>query len=110
MKPGPRLLSNSLLAAWTTSGLVYSCATVSASVLAATTVPLSPILIPPAAVACQVWADVPGTQVAVLSVASGVTQLTSPESVDEYFCPLNRYLVNSFALVSAGRFFPGRVF
>ena len=61
----------------------------SASVFAATTPPLSPMLMPPAAVACQLWAAVPGTQVAVRSEASGVTQLTSPESVEEYLWVLN---------------------
>ena len=61
----------------------------SASVLAATMAPLSPMLMPPAAVACQLCADVPGTQVAVFNVANGVTQLTSPESVEEYLWVLN---------------------
>src|SRR5215467_6096170 len=89
-KPGPRLLSNSALAAAISSGLFEICATVSASVLAATTAPLSPMLMPPAAVACQLWAAVPGTHVAVRREASGVTQLTSPESVEAYFWPLNR--------------------
>jgi len=58
---------------------------VSASVLAATNCALDPDAIPSAAVACQECAGVPGTQVAMLRVTSGVTQLTSPESVEEYF-------------------------
>ena len=37
---------------------------------------------PPAATACQLWAEVPGTQVAVDSPVVGTTQLTSPTSVD----------------------------
>jgi len=37
-------------------------------VLAATIIPLMPMEVPPAAMACQVWAEVPGTQVAALSV------------------------------------------
>ena len=54
----------------------------SASVFAATIMPLLPILVPPAAIACQECADVPGTQVAVVSPAVGTTQLTSATSVE----------------------------
>ncbi len=44
--------------------------------------PLAPMLVPLAAVDCQLWADVPGTQVATYTPAVGVTQLTSPTSVE----------------------------
>ena len=44
--------------------------------------PLWPMLIPPAATACQVCGEVPGTHVAVLSPAVGTTQLMSPTSVE----------------------------
>src|SRR5258706_10540833 len=64
---------------------------------------------PLAAVACQECAAVPGTHVAVLSVASGVTQLTSPESVEGYFCPLTRYFWISLALETGGRLSPTSV-
>src|SRR5258706_10297672 len=64
---------------------------------------------PLAAVACQECAAVPGTQVAVFRVASGVTQLTSPESVEEYFCPLTRYFWISLALETGGRLSPTSV-
>jgi hypothetical protein len=40
------------------------------------------MLIPPAATACQLWAGVPGTQVAIWTLAVGTTQLMSPTSVD----------------------------
>ena len=53
-----------------------------ASVLAATIIPLLPIEVPPAAIACQEWAGVPGTQVAVPIPTVGTTQLTSATSVD----------------------------
>ena len=53
-----------------------------ASVLAATTMPFSPIDMPPAAMACHEWAGVPGTQVAVVIPTVGTTQLTSATSVE----------------------------
>ena len=55
---------------------------VKAMVLAAINIPLMPILVPPAATACQVCAEVPGTHVAALMPAVGTFQLTSPTSVD----------------------------
>ena len=53
-----------------------------AIVLAANSAPLSPIEVPPDATACQEWAAVPGTHVAVRKPAVGTTQLTSPTSVE----------------------------
>ena len=43
------------------------------------------MLIPPAATACQLWAGVPGTHVAVPNPAVGTFQLTSPTSVEPIF-------------------------
>ena len=62
------------------------------------------MLMPPAATACQLWAGVPGTQVAVPNPAVGTTQLTSPTSVDPIFC-LNSNGSISF-LASSGRNWP----
>ena len=76
-----------------------------ASVLAATTIPFSPIEVPPAAIACQEWAGVPGTQVAALIPAVGTTQLTSATSV-ETPPTLCMYGWTSAALSSGGRVFP----
>ena len=45
-------------------------------------IPFSPMLMPPAATACQLCAGVPGTQVAVRNCAVGTTQLTSATSVE----------------------------
>ncbi len=53
-----------------------------ASVLAAKIMPLAPMLVPPAAIACHECAAVPGTHVAVLRPAVGTVQLTSPTSVE----------------------------
>ena len=47
--------------------------------------PLWPMLMPPAATACQLCAGVPGTQVAVPKPAVGTAQLTSPTSVEPAF-------------------------
>ncbi len=44
--------------------------------------PFNPMLMPAAAAACQLCADVPGTHVAVLKPAVGTAQLTSPTSVE----------------------------
>ena len=49
---------------------------------AARTIPLRPMLVPPAATACQECAEVPGTQQAVVNPAVGTTQETSPTSVE----------------------------
>ena len=53
-----------------------------AKVLAAINIPLIPILVPPAATACQLCAGVPGTHVAVSRPTVGTVKLTSPTSVD----------------------------
>ena len=47
--------------------------------------PLCPMLMPPAATACQLCAGVPGTHVAVPKPAVGTAQLTSPTSVEPIF-------------------------
>src|SRR6056300_352938 len=81
-KSFPLLAIKSSWAALIILGLSSSCIPVKASVLAATIIPLDPILVPPAATACQLWAGVPGTQVAALNPAVGTAKLTSPTSVD----------------------------
>ena len=55
---------------------------VMASVFAATIMPLLPMSVPPAAMACHEWADVPGIQVAARMPAVGTIQLTSATSVE----------------------------
>jgi hypothetical protein len=52
-------------------GFVKSSIAASVSVFAATCAPLWPIDVPEAATACQEWAGVPGTQVAVLRPTVG---------------------------------------
>ena len=47
---------------------------------AASTIPLRPMVVPPAATACQECAVVPGTKQAVVNPAVGTTQETSPTS------------------------------
>ena len=63
-------------------GSSINCMPVKASVFAATIIPFIPILVPPAATACQLCAEVPGTQVAALKPTVGTAKLTSPTSVD----------------------------
>ena len=53
-----------------------------AMVFAATIMPFVPIEVPPAATACQLCAEVPGTQVAARIPAVGTIQLISPTSVE----------------------------
>ena len=55
---------------------------VKAKVLAATIMPLAPMLVPPAAMACQLWAEVPGTHVAVERLADGTSHVMSPVSAE----------------------------
>ena len=55
---------------------------VMAMVFAATIIPFVPIEVPPAATACQLWADVPDTHVAARIPAVGTIQLISPTSVE----------------------------
>ena len=55
---------------------------VAASVRAARTIPLRPMVVPPAATACHECAEVPGTQQAVVNPAVGTTHETSPTSVE----------------------------
>ena len=81
-KSAPRRSVNSSHAAAITSGDWKRSIIVSASVLAATIIPFVPMSVPPAATACQLCAEVPGTQVAVDSPAVGTTQLMSPTSVE----------------------------
>ena len=73
---------NSFFALAINLGLSISCIPVSAKVLAAVNIPLIPILVPPAATACQLCAGVPGTHVAALNPTVGNAKLTSPTSVD----------------------------
>src|SRR5687767_100284 len=70
-------------------GLVNRSAVVSAMVLAATIIPLAPMLMPDAATACQEWAAVPGTQVAAPICTVGTFQLTSATSVEPGLFPPN---------------------
>ena len=79
----------SVLAARRISGDWNRSQAVAASTRAARTIPLRPMVVPPAATACQEWAEVPGTQQAVVNPAVGTTQETSPTSVEpEPPCPL----------------------
>ena len=55
---------------------------VQAKVLAATIIPFCPMVMPLAAVDCQLWGDEPGTHVAVRNPIVGTVQLTSPTSVE----------------------------
>src|SRR4051812_23417336 len=50
---------------------------------AAMIIPLTPIVPPAQAVACQLWAGTPGTNVALVIDTVGTFQLTSARSVDE---------------------------
>ena len=79
---------------------------VSAMLLAATIIPFTPIDVPPAATACQLWAGVPGTQVAAVSCTVGTFQLTSPRSVDAL--PMPGSGVNTWFELSIGGRFAGR--
>ena len=89
LKSTPLFLINSSLAAFIILGLSKSCIPVNARVFAATIIPLFPISVPPAATACQLWAGVPGTQVAALNPTVGTAKLTSPTSVDPPAFPLS---------------------
>jgi len=62
-------------------GLLKASIIAPASVFAAIHIPFDPMLVPPAATACQLWAAVPGTQVAVLNPAVGTIHLMSLTSV-----------------------------
>ena len=62
-KSGPRRSSNSARARVTISGSRNSVRAVRAMVLAATSIPLWPMVVPPAATACQEWDEVPGTTI-----------------------------------------------
>jgi hypothetical protein len=61
---------------------------VAAKVRAASTIPCRPIVVPPAATACQECADVPGTQHAAMNPAVGTTHDTSATSVEPVPAPL----------------------
>ena len=52
-------------------GSSNNCMPVSVNAFAAIINPFDPIEVPPAATACQLWAGVPGTQVAARSPAVG---------------------------------------
>src|SRR5688500_17953497 len=58
-------------------------------VLAATIIPLAPMLMPDAATACHEWAAVPGTHVAAPICTVGTFQLTSATSVEPVLFPPN---------------------
>ena len=75
-------LAKSFFAAAISLGFVNRSMAESVSVLAATIMPLWPMLMPAQAVDCQEWPGVPGTKVAVPKPAVGTTQLTSPTSVE----------------------------
>src|ERR1700730_9357748 len=64
------------------SGSVNRSIVVSAIDLAATIIPLTPIEPPAHAVACQLCAGMPGTNVALVIDTVGTFQLTSARSVD----------------------------
>src|SRR6218665_162237 len=81
----PRLASNSLLADAIKAGFVKASTITPARTLDAAFIPFMPMDIPPAATACQLCAEVPGTHVAVDSPAVGTTQLTSATSVEPWF-------------------------
>ena len=53
-----------------------------AIVLAASIIPCVPMLVPPEATACQLCAEVPGTQVAETNPMVGTNQEMSPTSVE----------------------------
>ena len=75
-------LLHSAFAASIKAGFLNKSMAVPAIVFAATIIPFLPMLVPPAATACQLCAVVPGTQVAVPKPMVGTTQLTSPTSVE----------------------------
>src|SRR5450759_2916950 len=77
-----RRFSKLALAAATCFGSVKRSTAVSTSDLAATTMPLRPMLMPAQAADCQVCGGTPGTNVAAEIWAIGRVQLTSPASVD----------------------------
>src|ERR1039457_6160267 len=70
------------LAAATCLGSVKRSTAVRTSDLAATIMPLRPMLIPAQAADCQLCAGTPGTKVAAEICAIGTVQLTSPASVE----------------------------
>src|ERR1039458_7744533 len=71
--------SNETLAASMALASCRRSTTESASVRAATSIPLRPMIIPACAVACQEWAAVPGTYVAAVKESVGTFQLTRSE-------------------------------
>lgn len=82
MKFGPTSSRYSAFAAATNAAFVNRSTADIASVLAAITMPLLPMVIPPAAMACHECEDVPGTQVAARMPPVGTTQLTSATPVE----------------------------
>ena len=76
------LLSWTSLAACKVSGELIKCVAVAAITLAAWTMPLCATGVLPCATVCHVWNGVPTAQVATRAWTVGVTQLTSPTSVD----------------------------
>src|SRR3954468_6197597 len=64
-------------------GSVNRSTVVNAIALAATIIPLTPIVPPAQAVACQLCAGTPGTKVAATIETVGTFQLTSARSVEE---------------------------
>src|SRR4026209_1350314 len=70
-------------------GSVNRSTVVSAIDFAATIIPLTPIVPPAHAVACQLCAGTPGANVALTIDTVGTFQLTSARSVDELLtCPV----------------------
>src|SRR5215218_9988609 len=65
------------------AGSVNKSTVVSAMALAATIIPLMPIVPPAHAVACQLCAGTPGANVAAVIDTVGTFQLTSARSVEE---------------------------
>src|SRR5215217_768385 len=63
-------------------GSVNRSTAVSAIAFAATIMPLTPTVLPAQAVACQLCAGTPGTNVAAVIDTVGTVQLTSARSVD----------------------------
>src|SRR5260370_34981389 len=82
-----RRFSNHVFAASASLGFVSSSMADSASVRAATSMPLRPMLDPAHAVACQECAGVPAGYVAVVNCTVGRFQPTSPTSVEYASAP-----------------------
>ena len=88
LKSSPLWFKNSFLASEIAFGSSINCIPVKASVFAATIIPFIPMLVPPAATACQLCAELPGTHVAALKPTVGTVKLTSPTSVEPPAFPI----------------------